>query len=439
MAGVNLRKVALSSSIAIVLLGSGFGSSALSAKTQTASPPNAPSVTQVPVLSGTDTADSTLKVSSGTWNGAQKFSYVWQECSTSCHVAKATSATSYVLTAADVGSKIRVAVEGSNEVGATTSYTSNSSRIQEAPKPPAEETKTTPPAEETKTTGCFASPGACAYPDPNYHNVGATCSALKTSGSVTASTEGSTVEGLNITGTVTVRANNVKINNDCIATNGGAELGSRSITIEKGVHGVSITNTTVHGENESNKSEDSAIVNDYAGSANSAVNDYFYNCGECIHGPWTVNQSYVIVNGMRGTSDHYEDWYFSDDTISANHDTLLNTYDQTAVIFGDTSGPADNHITVTNSLIAGGGFTFYPDGNASSKGSETTNISNNRIARCLTSPKFESGTGGTSCSGGQDSHGYWPNGGYFGLIAYGFGGTYANNVWDDNNAPVELE
>jgi hypothetical protein len=47
---------------------------------------------------------------------------------------------------------------------------------------------------------------------------------------------------------------------------------------------------------------------------------------------------------------------------------------------------------------------------------------------------------GTECEGGADSHGYWPLGGYYGLVDTeaiycppDSGQTWAGNVWDDNN------
>jgi hypothetical protein len=43
-----------------------------------------------------------------------------------------------------------------------------------------------------------------------------------------------------------------------------------------------------------------------------------------------------------------------------------------------------------------------------------------------------------SIGSGADSHGYWPDGGYFGVEAdvycTGAGQTWTGNVWDDNGA-----
>jgi hypothetical protein len=311
-----------------------------------------------------------------------------------------------------------------------------------------------PPSAGSHSRDCFSAPGACGYPDPSYRNVGASsaCSSLPHSGSITIRTAGQTVQNLNVTGSVTVREPNVTLNNVCVTYNGGGQLGSTAVDVAGGASNTLIENSTVAGANNSNQSMEVAIDNTGGGSATMSK-VYAYNCGECIHdGPWTVKDSYVITNGMVGTGDHLEALYCSDQTETLSHDTLLNPADQTAAVFCDThwggGGACDNHISINNSLLAGGGFTLYPCGNASSVGSSTMNISNNRFARCITGPiAYNSGTGGTACKGSQgssigsgaDSSGYWPYGGYFGLDAYIYcpptsGQAWSGNVWDDNGA-----
>jgi fibronectin type 3 domain-containing protein len=305
----------------------------------------------------------------------------------------------------------------------------------------------------TGTTSCFSSPGSCGYPDPAAGNVGvANCSALTASGSVTTSTDGQTIQNLNITGTITVNNKNVTINNVCVTTNGGGRIPSSAIVLNAGATGNTISNSTIAGANTSNQSVESAIAFDHSGTSNNtASKDYIYNCGECVHGAWTINDSYVNSNGMVGTGDHLEDWYFNDGTVSANHDTMLNAQGPTAILFGDTSshagGPADNHITFTNSLVAGGGFMFYPYGNASSVGTGTMNISNNRFSRCLLNgaAAIVDSAGGRTCPGttigNNDGHGYYPYGGYYGVADFYSSGScqiWTGNIWDDNQATVNI-
>jgi hypothetical protein len=245
----------------------------------------------------------------------------------------------------------------------------------------------------------------------------------------------------------------VTIQNVCVTTNGNGQLGSRAILLGSGATNALIQHVTVAGANQSNQSIEQAIANNSSSLA-TVQSTYAYNCGECIwNGPWTVQDSYVITNGMQGTGDHLEDVYLSDSTATLMHDVLLDPSYQNSTVFGDTQwgggGPCDNHWTITNSLLAGGGFVIYTCGNANAAGSSTMNISNDRFARCTTGPmKYNAGTGGTACQGstqeqigaGADSHGYWPYGGYFGIDAYiycsGPGQTWTSNVWDDNGTSV---
>jgi hypothetical protein len=119
----------------------------------------------------------------------------------------------------------------------------------------------------------------------------------------------------------------------------------------------------------------------------------------------------------------------------------LNTQRQSATVFGDvrlgSGGPCDNNITITSSLLAGGGYMLYACSAASDPGTSTLTVTNNRFARCATGAVSDGD--GLVCSGGQDSHGYWPQGGYFGLDSYTYCSpasdvTWSGNVWDDNNA-----
>ncbi len=280
------------------------------------------------------------------------------------------------------------------------------------------------------------------------------CSSLPSSGTITANTAGATIANLNVTGRIVVAAPNVTIDNVCVTYNGGGQLNTSAIHLQGGASNTVIEHVTVGGANTSTQSTEQAIANTSNGAA-TASDDYIYNCGECVWGgPWTVSDSYVITNGMQGTSDHLEDLYCNDQSATLTHDTLLNPADQNSVIFCDTQGggggPCANHISITNGLIAGGGFVIYTCGNASSVGSSTMNISNNRFARCTTPPfRYNQGTGGTACQNspgssigsGADTHGYWPRGGYYGVTLSTYcppisGQVWSGNVWDDNGAGV---
>jgi hypothetical protein len=433
--------------------GSGSMSSPTTAKV-TASAPAAPTNTTLPTINGTTTEDQQLNATPGTWTGnPTSTTYQWQDCDSSganCTNITGATASTYTLTTADVGDTVRVVVSVSNAGGSASASSTATAKVT-APTPPVEPTppppSEPPPAEPpSKQIGCFSSPGACGYPDPSSGNVGpsAACSSLTPSGALTVSTAGATEQNMNITGKVTIAANNVTLTNDCITVNGKAELGTNAVAISDGKSGTLISHSDIAGATTTTQSVEEALNNNGGSSDTTADHDYIFNCGECVHGTWKLTNSYVTSNATIST-DHYEDIYCNDTTFVAEHDVLINPHEQTANLFCDTNdgggGPADDHITLTESLLAGAGYSVYPQGNSSSVGSSTMNISNNRVARCLTSQVFNKASGGTYCSGGADLNGDYPFGGQYGVDAYIYcpptsGQVWSNNVWDDSNETI---
>jgi hypothetical protein len=304
------------------------------------------------------------------------------------------------------------------------------------------------PPKPFPSSGCFAAPGACGFPDPAYANVGPAggCASLAPSGEVTVTTAGATVEGKNIVGGVNVEAKNVTLTNDCITADGGGSGGSAVVSIGDGDPGTRITYSDISGANGTSEAVEEALSNNNSNSSTSADHDYIYNCGECVHGEWTLTNSYVIASAIISGA-HYEDIYCNDETFIAEHDVLINPHEQTANLFCDTGlgggGPGDNHITVTGSLLGGSGYSLYPQGNSTSVGSSTMTITGNRFTRCLGKPIFDGF--GNRCEGlveGEaDAHGYYPNGGFYGTVASMYcpptpGQEWSGNVWDDNGATV---
>jgi hypothetical protein len=277
------------------------------------------------------------------------------------------------------------------------------------------------------------------------------CSSLTPSGSITVSKAGTTVQNLDITGSITVTAANVTIKNVCVSANGAGNI-NNGPAVRFSAAGGLIEYSTVHGANATDQSVQTAIA-----GMGTASHVYLYNCGECVHdGPWTVNDSYIEANGNafesgyvgdagQGPADHHEAVYLASSTFIGNHDTILNPHDETATVFGDTynspGNVCENHITITNSLLGGGGYDVYTCASGTSAGASTMNISNNHIARCGTAAVYDKASGGRSCAGGADTHGYWPFGGYFGVTASVYcppmaNQTWSNNVWDDDGHPV---
>jgi hypothetical protein len=300
---------------------------------------------------------------------------------------------------------------------------------------------------------CFASPEACGYPGPKNTGV-ENCSALPKSSGTKTITKSETIENTNITGYVVVAASGVTLNHDCVVFNGGEAEGSAAVVLESAATNFTISNTTVRAENTTSASFEEAIRNNHSNAGALASKVRLEDCAECIHQLWTLNESYVNANGRAAAAGvHTEDWWFSNNSISANDDTLLNPSKQTAVIFAEASGACANHEKVTNSLIAGGGYMFYFCTHASSIGKSTIEIKNNRFARRVCSKAAISdvqGRGGWECSGkpneaenyldgGEGTGAFYPRGGFFGVAsespetfpAHG-GAGWEGNYWDDD-------
>ena len=282
------------------------------------------------------------------------------------------------------------------------------------------------------------------------------CAGLaKSSGSKTI-TKAETIENTNITGSVTVAASGVTLRHDCVIDNGKESESSAAIALTESASNFTITESTVGGGNTTSESVEEALRNNYSDPGAVATDVRLENCAECLHQNWILEDSYVIANGRAHAEEtgsaHAEDWWYSNNTIVANHDTLLNPSKQTAVIFAESgNGKCVNHETVTNSLLGGGGYMLYFCAASSGNAGSSITIKNNRFARLVCS-KGEGEDielrGGFECTGepnertgyfdaGAGTGGYYPRGGFFGAVYEGEGifnrgSGWENNYWDNN-------
>ena len=101
-----------------------------SAQTAVVTAPVAPVNTAEPVISGSTVEAATLTTTTGTWSGTEpiSFTYQWVRCGSDggapdgsdCALIDGATTSSYVLAEADVGSRLRVRVTGSNGAGSQT-------------------------------------------------------------------------------------------------------------------------------------------------------------------------------------------------------------------------------------------------------------------------------------------------------------------------------
>src|SRR5262249_5379141 len=101
------------------------------------------------------------------------------------------------------------------------------------------------PVEPLRTSNCFSSPHSCGYPDPT--NTGVPAGVLLTpSGSVSISTPGAVVSGLEVNGTISINASNVTVENSRVIQNQSCgpttTCGNSAIAVRPGLSGVVIRN-----------------------------------------------------------------------------------------------------------------------------------------------------------------------------------------------------
>jgi len=395
-----------------------------------------PSNTGLPAISGATTQGQVVSSSNGSWAGnPTSFAYQWQNCDASganCASISGATGAAYTLAAQDIGHTIRSVVNASNAAGSAQAVSSPTGVVAGVVSGGGQQ-----------TLNCFSSPGGCGYPDPAYGNVGVPAGTmLSASGSLVVTTPGAVIQSVNVTGTVTIAADNVTVKNSRIALGGGgcgptSPCGTYDITINAGVTGTSLQNLEL--TNAAGTTVQHAVYNHGSDTGTSATGLYQHSntasgggTDSLWWGPGTIKDSYAVA-GLFISADHIEDIYqFAGQKLDVEHDTLLNPVPQTATVFVDGKGGASN-VTINDNLLAGGGFTLYP---AANSGSGTATITNNHFARCL-SPEVQ-GSGGTwLCQGGADSHGYYPKGGSFGPVnSEPPQLTWSGNVWDDNGATV---
>jgi Concanavalin A-like lectin/glucanases superfamily/Calcineurin-like phosphoesterase len=164
------RRVGLYGVLAILLL---VATAASSTGALAAKPSRAPRNTSPPTISGTAQQGQTLTAGTGSWNGTQPISYAyqWRRCDTSgggCADIAGAAAQNYVLTSADVGSTMRVAVTASNSAGSSTATSAQTAVVQGVSSPVAPANTSPPTISGTAQQGqtLTADPGSWSGTQP---------------------------------------------------------------------------------------------------------------------------------------------------------------------------------------------------------------------------------------------------------------------------------
>jgi parallel beta-helix repeat protein len=236
--------------------------------------------------------------------------------------------------------------------------------------------------------------------------------------------DGAVFTGYRLTTDIAVNASNVTIRNNYMTQSGGWGIALRH------ADNVTIDSNTIRGTLPHIDSCDDAIRDIYGDSDNVKItrNNIYYcssginhfNSGGLIEDNYIHDLGYPC-NGS--ACDHFNGIQLGAGTgskMTINHNTIFNPYSQTdAIMLANDDGPQTNR-TITNNLLAGGGYSFYgsggPDGQA-------TNI---------------------IFTGNRFSTRYYPNSGYWGPVAHwkaSSGNVWTNNTWIDGpkaGLPVDL-
>jgi hypothetical protein len=265
-------------------------------------------------------------------------------------------------------------------------------------------------------TNCIRVPSACGYPDVSNTGVPAGTTLSSSSEGITVTKPGTTVDGVRLFGTIEVEADDTTVKDSEIIVTGGESCpshpcGGHGIWTKPGVTGTIIEDDSIHGKESSGSN-----VVQYAIASNSSSTRiervHLYNATEPISGPARVSDSLIEANGTI-PGEHYEDIYYGGGggPLIVNHDTMLNPHEQTAVVFASVDFGDQTVLSITNNLMAGGGYVIY--GGASGSAGKVI--------------------GPVTVTGNRFSRKYYRQGGFYGTAAY-FNDALTNwssNVWDE--------
>jgi hypothetical protein len=267
---------------------------------------------------------------------------------------------------------------------------------------------------------CIARPSACGYPDQTNTGVPAGTRLTPQTGEITVTTPGTTISGVALDGSIRINANNTTVKNSEIVVNGSQRgcsnpCGGHAILIGPGVTGTVIQDVTCHGGAPTGDNVTEFCVQS-SDSSTVVKRVRCYNTTSCFFGPGNWSDSFLDQTGAMIPGEHYENLYYGggDPSLVVNHNTMLNPQSQTAVVFVKNDFGDINKVTITNNLMAGGGYMIY--GGLGGSGGTVR--------------------GPVTVTGNRFSRLYYPNGGYYGTAAY-FSDpvtTWTSNIWDDTLA-----
>jgi hypothetical protein len=226
-----------------------------------------------------------------------------------------------------------------------------------------------------RLTAVLSAQSVC-WPDASNTGVPAGTN-LTPSGSITITTAGAVVSGLDINGTVNINANNVTFERSRVRSGSFT-----AVRIQSGRTGVIIQDVEVNGVGTGNEG-DNGIAGE--GATIRRVNVYNVENGitpQSSNSPMLIEDSYIHDLKASG-APHYDGIQIDGglSNITIRHNTVSNPHGQTAALMIDNYFGTISNITVDNNRLLGGGYTVYSDGQFSGGSITGVRLTNNRLGR----------------------------------------------------------
>ncbi len=207
---------------------------------------------------------------------------------------------------------------------------------------------TTPPAQ---TTNCLPVPSACGFPDTTNTGVPAAWVPIHTTtGDVSVTTSGATLDGWDIHGCLTVTAANVTVRNSRINADCFYAVNSLSTGLVLDHDQISCAGGTGTGVTAAGYS---IIASDISRCEN----------GLNVGGPVSMVDSFVHdLTFISNATTHTDGAQFNQGAgpVTFRHNTIDAGPDSnSAIIMWDEGDPQNHDVTIANNILARGGFTLY--------------------------------------------------------------------------------
>ena len=265
-------------------------------------------------------------------------------------------------------------------------------------------------------TKCAADPSGCGYPDESNTGV-PPGTALVASGSIVANLDGQVIDGLDVSGEISVSASNVIIRNTRV-TGGLGTPGPADwvIIVRPGAENLTIIDSEIRTPSDS--AQDIACVFNIGDTSPTLLRVNIHSCSAGFSsGGGLIQDSYIHdMSEVPGLSHDVGVASNGGGGLTVRHNTIFNQLSQTAAValYQDFGNQKNN--LIESNLLAGGGYCVY--GGTGEKG-PTSNI------RFL---------------GNRFSKRFWPSCGSFGVVASfslaDAGNRWEGNYWDEDLSQV---